>query len=929
MNHPTALSHKCISHGAVLLCTGILIAATQTTSNAQPDTTAESPRLVVITFANISGDETDDWLGIGFAEGLATSFNTGLTASSVAAAERLGASQIIEGTHERIGDRLRATALLIDLTTQRVISSAVVDGEANDLFQLQDSLAAQLGSPPVEGALPPASSAATAAEPSQRRGSGNAPGTTETQAGMTDSGFASRTIIDGPPPPVVPAMVARNDRGQATIRATRLNTPLTLDGALNEPIYAAVASIDGFIQQEPSEGSPATEQTEAWIFFDDDTLYISARCWDSQPERMVANEMRRDNLAIFQNENFAVVLDTFYDRRNGFMFHTNPLGGKFDGYITAGNMNRDWNGVWDVRTNRSEDGWTVEIAIPFKTVRFSPGTAQTWGINLRRIVRWKNETSYLTAVPAAYGLAGIMRLSVAGAVVGVQAPSASGNIEVKPYVISGLTTDLLAATPTSNALDRDAGFDVKYGVTQGLTADFTYNTDFAQVEVDEQQVNLTRFNLFFPEKREFFLEGQGIFDFGGGRGFSGRGFGRRMGGSSGGASNTPILFFSRRIGLSEGLPVPIEVGGRLTGKVGGFSIGLLNIKTGAGGASSVRPTNFGVVRIKRDILRRSSVGLLTTHRSVAIAGNGSNQLYGVDANFAFYDNLNINNYLARTKTGGLEGDDLSYRSQFDYSGDRYGLQVERLVVNEDFNPEIGFVRRTNFQRSFGSARFSPRPANLTSVRKLSWETSFDYVTNGAGRVETRIATGVFGIEFENSDQLFVETSHNYEYLSDPFDIASDVSLAIGGYSFTDTRASFAFGNQRRVSGNVSASHGSFFGGTKTSVGASRGRIGLSPKLSIEPSLEINWVDVPAGTFTTALVTSRATFAVNPRAFVSALLQYNSSAESLSTNVRLRWEYQPGSELFVVYTDLRDTLSPHFAQLENRAFIVKINRLFQF
>jgi TolB-like protein len=892
---------------------------------------AASSPLVVVTLTNVGGAPEDEWIGAGIAEALATVLGSGVHAPTVVSAEQLGASRIVEGTYQRISTRIRITASLTDVESGQILRSGLVDGELNDLFALQDALAAQLVAEPEQSgrhdAAPPRS--ATAALRVQPDDASPAGGATTGRAGFA---LGARTIIDGPAPPALPAMVARNARGQATMRATRITQPIALDGRLDERVYATVPSVGDFIQQEPSEGAPATENTEAWIFFDDDTLYISARCWDSHPERMIANEMRRDNLGIFQNENFAVVLDTFYDRRNGYMFHTNPLGGMFDGHITAGSMNRDWNGVWDVRTDRFENGWTVEIAIPFKTVRFSPGAAQTWGVNLRRIVRWKNETSYLTAVPAAYGLAGIMRLSVAGAVVGVEAPSSAGNIEVKPYVISDLTTDRLASPPTSNALDGDAGFDVKYGVTQGLTADFTYNTDFAQVEVDEQQVNLTRFSLFFPEKREFFLEGQGIFDFGGGRGFSGGGPGLRVGGSGGGASNTPILFFSRRIGLDGGLPVPIEAGGRLTGKVGAFSIGVLDIQTGDEAVSGARTTNFAVVRIKRDILRRSSIGALVTHRSVALAGDGSNQAYGVDGTFAFYDNVNLNTYLARTETPGLEGDDLSYRGQFDYNGDRYGLQVERLVVDEQFNPEVGFLRRTDFQRSFASARFSPRPDGIASVRKLSWEGSFDYVTNSAGRVDTRIASGAFGVDLENSDQFLFEASHNFEFLADPFDIATNVTIPVGSYTFTDTRASYAFGNQRRVSGTLSASHGSFLGGTKTSVGVSRGRVGLSPQLSVEPGVSINWVDVPDGAFVTTLVNTRVTFTVTPRAFVSALLQFNSSAESLSTNIRLRWEYQPGSEMFIVYTEDLDTdpLRPDRAtQLRNRGFVVKVNRLFRF
>lgn len=919
-----------------LLAAVLAVALSAGEVRAQPAPGTDSaPTVVVVTFTNVRGAPEDNWIGKGIAESLAVSLGNGVHVDSVLSAEQRGAERIAQGTHERIGSRLRITALLTDSASGRVLGSALVDGEFTDLFALQDQIAAQLASSrglePVRVSPDAARREPSLPTPASSNPAPPAPAGSSGRSTRGAAGFAvsARAIIDGPPPPQLPDMVARNTQGQATMRATRLETPIELDGRLDDSAYATTAAVSGFIQQEPNEGAPATERTDTWIFFDDDTIYIAARCWDSQPDRMIANEMRRDNLGIFLNENFAVVLDTFYDRRNAYLFHTNPLGGKFDGEINAGNINRDWNGVWDVRTARFDEGWTVEIAIPFKTIRFSPGSEQTWGVNLRRIVKWKNEISYLTAVPSAYGLAGIMRLAVAGALVGIEAPASGGNIELKPYVIADVTTDRLATPAVSNALDGDAGFDVKYAITQGLTADFTFNTDFAQVEVDEQQVNLTRFSLFFPEKREFFLEGQGIFDFGGGRGFSGGGpGGLRVGGAGGGASNTPILFFSRRIGLDAGLPVPIEAGGRLTGKIGAYSIGLLDIRTGTEGTSASRPTNFGVVRVKRDILRRSSLGLLATQRSVAVSGDGSSQTYGADATFAFYDNLALNTYIARTETPGRDGDDASYRGQFDYNGDRYGLQVERLVVDEDFNPEVGFLRRTDFQRSFASARFSPRPASIAAVRKLRWEGSFDYITNGAGQVSTRIASGAFGAQLENSDQFLIETSHNYEFLADPFDIATGVVIPVAGYTFTDTRASYAFGAQREVSGTLSASHGSFFGGTRTSAGFSRGRIGLSPQLSVEPSVQINRVDLPAGRFTTALLTSRATFTLNPRAFVSALLQYNSSATSFSTNIRLRWEYRLGSELFVVYTDLRDTLGPHFPELQNRALVVKVNRLFR-
>ena len=299
------------------------------------------------------------------------------------------------------------------------------------------------------------------------------------------------------------------------MRAVRLTTALTMDGRLDESIYQDVQAASGFIQQVPIEGDAATEETELWVFFDDTNLYISARCLDSQPEREVATELRRDHSGLIQNESLSLVLDTFYDRRNGFTFQTGPLGTVRDQAIIDGQLNESWNTVWDVRSSRSERGWSTEMVIPFKSLRYGGSGPQVWGINVRRIVKWKNELSFLTGVPAAYGSGGVNRLNVAATLVGVETPLQSKNLELKPYVTGSVLTDKSAAVPFSNDPTGDVGFDFKYGLTRGLIVDATVNTDFAQVEEDLQQVNLTRFSLFFPEKREFFLEGQGIFAFGG------------------------------------------------------------------------------------------------------------------------------------------------------------------------------------------------------------------------------------------------------------------------------------------------------------------------------------------------------------------------------------------------------------------------------
>lgn len=751
--------------------------------------------------------------------------------------------------------------------------------------------------------------------------------TTTVEAGLTQEGTVTGVNVDGPAPPVLPEVFTRDDSGRVTMRAIALNEPIALDGELNESIYRTVAPVSGFIQQNPNEGALATEQTEVWVLFDSDTIYVAARCWNSQPDRIVANEMKRDSPGMFGNEAFGVVFDTFYDRRNGFSFNTNLLGALFDGTITnERTLNMDWNAVWDVSASRFEGGWTVEFAIPFKSLRYQPGPVQIWGINFERRVPWKNETSFLTPIPASLAHAGAFKLSSAATLVGLEVPTSKVRLEIKPYGISDLATDRNVTPALSNNLGGDAGFDVKYGVTEGLTADFTYNTDFAQVEVDEQQVNLTRFSLFFPEKREFFLEGHGIFEFGGDRMATATSFfstGSQFGGDA------PILFFSRRIGLDEGQEVSIRGGGRLTGKVGPYSIGLLNVQTGEAVATGVVPTNYSVVRVKRDVLRRSSVGAILTNRSVLSNGSGSNRVYGVDGTFAFHDNVNINTYLARTETSELRGDDLSYEALLDYTGDRWGIKVGRLAVGANFNPEIGFVSRNDFRRSSGSIRFSPRPEGISTVRKFSLEGNVDYITDGSGRLETRVQQGMFGIEFESGDYFFAVVTDNYEFLEKPFTITSDMSIPVGGYSFVNSRLVYFLGQQRGASGGLSFEQGGFFGGEKTSAGYFFGRMSVMPKLSIEPNLSLNWVTLPQGSFTTELLAARVTYTVTPRMFVAAFLQFNSGSHALGTNIRFRWEYQPGSELFIVYTDERDTLTPRLPVLENRAIILKINRLFRF
>lgn len=700
-----------------------------------------------------------------------------------------------------------------------------------------------------------------------------------------------------------------------------MSTPLDIDGRLDEAIYGAVLPMSDFIQIEPNEGQPATQQTDVWLLFDDDYLYVTARCWEEHPERIVANDMRRDTTTIYNgNDNVGFMLDTFYDRRNGLTFVVTPVGGRNDGQFSNETVyNGDYNPIWTYQVGRFDGGWLTEIAVPFKSLRYQPGTEQLWGFNVVRNNFWKNEISFLTRMPASRGRQGIMMASRAATVIGVEVPSESKNLEVKPYAIADLSTDAAGSPQAPTDAGGNVGFDVKYGITQGLAADFTYKTDFAQVEADEQQVNLTRFNLFFPEKREFFLENQGTFSFGG----------VALSGRTAGIGDAPILFYSRRIGLDQGRVVPLLAGGRVTGRAGRFSLGALSIQSEDEPVSGARATNFSVLRLKRDILRRSAIGVLYTGRSVGQSRVGRNDVVGVDGTFAFFTNLAINTYWARTWTDGSRGDESSYRGQVDYNADRYGAQLEHLVVGANFNPEVGYARRVGIRRTYGQVRFSPRPRSSRMIRKFSWIGTGTYIENGHGQVDSRIWDGEFATELQNSDQFVAGYTSTYEVLPQPFQIASDVVLPAGGYGYQSARLGYTFGEQRRLAGAVLFDTGAFYSGRKTTFSISAARVGLTSQLAVQPSLSLNRVRLAEGRFTSRQVGARITYTMTPTMFTSALVQYSSAGGSLSSNVRLRWEYRPGSELFVVYNDQRDTATPGFPALLTRAFIVKVSRLLRF
>ena len=737
------------------------------------------------------------------------------------------------------------------------------------------------------------------------------------------TGQASTTtkipIIDGPPPPTPPDVIRRDAQGRATIRAVRITQPIVVDGRLEEEVYRTVQPISGFLQGVPDNGQPATQKTEAWLFFDDDNIYVSARCWDTAPEsEWVFSEMRRDKIT--QTDNFGVMFDTFYDRRNTQMFYATPAGAWTDAEISNEvNSNYDYNPVWTVKTGRFDGGWTVEMQFPFKSLRYRPGASQLWGVQFRRVVRRRNEWSWVTPLPIELGQLGLFRASTAPTLVGLEVPHQSRKFDLKPYAITRMTSDRLASPIVSNDLSADVGVDVKYGVGQNLTLDVTYNTDLADVEVDEQQINLTRFNLLFPEKRDFFLESRGRFEF-------------APPSSGPGNGEAPQIFFSRRIGLNAGRAVPILLGSRLTGKVGDFGVALLHVKTGDEPVSGATETDLSVIRIKRDILRRSSIGLIGTRRSVSLVQpNAANTAYGVDATFAFYDNVNVNGYYAATDTPGLSGSARSYQARFDYTGDRYGFSAEHLLIGDAFNPEVGFIRRADQRRTFAAARYSRRPRASKSIRRMSWTGDVDYVAGSHGRLETRTQRVGYGIEFHNSDGVMIEASRTYDVPSRPFAVGPGVTIPAGGYTSNSLKGSYSRGQQHRFAGSLEFEQRGFFGGDQTTVGYSSGRIELTRRIAFEPSFSVSWTELPTGSFTAQVYRTRVNFTFTPTLLLSGLGQFNATAHTVGTNIRFQWEYKRGSELFVTYTDERTTkdrlTSPD--GLSNRALAVKVTRLLRF
>src|SRR5690349_8874311 len=718
--------------------------------------------------------------------------------------------------------------------------------------------------------------------------------------------------------PAKPAQQLALPRGERpTAIAIRTTEKVRMDGVLDEAAWATAPVISNFVQQEPQEGQPATDVTEVRVLYDAGHIYIGVHAHSSVG--VPATEMRRVADRLFDEDNFQVILDTFHDSRNGYMFLTTPLGAKLEQQIFdegegggrggTANINRNWDGVWDAAAKIVEDGWTAEIEIPFGTVRFAPGADQIWGINFQRHTRKKNEQAVWAPLPKAYTLT---RVSMAGELRGLTDLSRGLDLRLKPFFVGGGHNVQSSETRKTTDGIHDVGLDARYGLTAGLNLDVTVNTDFAQVEVDEQQVNLTRFGLFYPEKRDFFLENSNFFTMGTGQAFT----------------STQVqtdLFFSRRIGLSPtGTPLPIIGGGRVAGKSGRNNIGILDIQTDD--ALGIPGSNFFVGRYSRDIMKRSRVGAIFINKD-NVDDNHYNRTIGVDANIAPTPGLQMQGYIAKTETPDLTGDDMAYFGRIAYRDAKWNLYLNYLDVGEDFNAEAGFVQRTGIRTTKG--HFSPTPRPKTGPVKL-FEPMYvlTYTTDQDNRLIYRQHHAMLGTTLRDDTFINVFYQKTLDVLDVPFRIRPNVTIPVGVYSMDEWYFTLNTSPGRRFYSRATVSPVEFYDGTRVNMSLAGGAR-VSSRFSTELQFNRNDVDMPWGKFLVNLSTLRVDYTFSPRATVRSLTQYNTSTHEISNNIRFNFIYRPGSDIYVVYSDLSQTgLPADIFGRKDRQLVVKATYLLQ-
>ena len=693
------------------------------------------------------------------------------------------------------------------------------------------------------------------------------------------------------------------------VRAVRITTPPELDGVLDEPLWREIPPVTGFRQRAPVDGAPASEPTEVRIAYDENALYFGFHFFDSEPSRIRRAILERGG-RIDKDDRIIIGLDTYHDRRNAYIFEVGALGTQDDALLSDESLDREdwnWDGVFTTETTVTEDGWVLEMAIPFTTIRFADVEEPVMGIAFARTIRRKNETAIWPHIGQDYR-SGIAQVSQYATLIGLESVRRGRHLELKPYGSFGAQQP---AGETGLDAQGKVGADLKYRVTPNLTLDLTWNTDFAQVESDNVQINLTRFDLFFPEKREFFLERAGLFQFG--------------------SSREAEVFFSRRVGLDGG----ILGGGRLTGQAGPLSIGALTLRTDAGppGGDGTAAAWNSVLRLRADLRERTTLGVIAT--SLDPDGGESSRTVGADLHARFFTSSALRLWGAAVRdetTGEFRADGRAGEAALDLENDRYSLSVGRSHVGRDFDPALGFVRRPDQDAWYLWSAFEPRFEGSDWAREAALSLGGEQIRGTDGELQSRLVNAEVGFEFESGDSLEVEMDDRFERLGSPDSIRGR-TLAPGDYRFRSYDFEFSTDDSRAVSGGAELTTGGFWNGTRTSLEGGL-TVKTGPHLTVGARLSRNAVSLPVadGDFTATLVALDIGAAVSRKLFANALVQWDDLSKELQANIRVDWIHTPGSDLFLVLdtgylTD--DGLDPRAHRWTRRTAVMKLTYLKSF
>ncbi len=684
------------------------------------------------------------------------------------------------------------------------------------------------------------------------------------------------------------------------MRAKKVEEAPAIDGRLDDPVWQNVPGVSEFFQREPVEGEIATEETTVYILYDQTHLYIGVELLDSEPLQIRATDLQRDS-PLDNDDSFTVAIDSFHDHRNAFVFRLNPLGTRYDAVIReeAHSFDRAWDEQWTAAAVRTDQGWTAEFSIPFKILRFSGAEGQVWGINFERVIKRKNESVYWSGWERDFGF---YHISQAGHLEGLIDIRQEERLRIRPYLLGGVENFAATSSPLGTEAVGDVGIDdLKIAVTSNLTADLAFNPDFGQVEVDAQQVNLTRFSLFFSEKRPFFIEGAqslrmglGLLHFG----------------------PPPVeLFHSRNIGLSDaGAPIPIIAGSKLTGKVGAFNVGFLNVQTDDDQGQPGE--NFTVARFRREMFGRSYVGGIFTNRQ---GGGLFNRLAGLDARFVLKKYFYLMGMLAKSSTSQISDKEWLTQIGVDWRTDFFTAGINYMDIEPNFNPGIGFLRRKD--RTIGSrVILRPRPGGEL-IRNFEIEPSLVYHHDEDRVLKSRNADLEFGIVFQSGDKVEFTTENDMERLLRPFAIGPGVTLPVGVYQWNAGGVSFSSFNGRRLSASTGFSMGDFYNGTKNSFDLA-GEFRPNETVNFSPSYKFNDIDLIEGSFNTHLFGLRANVSFTNNLLTSTFLQYNSKGELAALQVRFNYIFRTIDNFFIVYNETRFT-DGVFSGESNRSLILKV------